>query len=146
MKVSFQLEDEDVKKLMDLGNRLLSECPSPIWDAVVETLGEDVSVKGNAWASHRPEGPAVKVIDAHTGRLVKVGDTLPIPGDGSTPELSAAGIGVDGYYKVVAITPGILSAKILLASNHPAYNGWVPLAVRWTHPRFFLQHVAFIPS
>jgi hypothetical protein len=25
-------------------------------------------------------------------------------------------------------------------------DDWVPLAVRWTHPRFFLQHVAFFPS
>lgn len=88
----------------------------------------------------------MKVIDAHTGRQVKVGDTLPIPGDGSTPELSAAGIGVDGYYKVLAIEPGILTARILLSSNHPAYNGWVPLTVRWIHPGFFLQHVGFIPS
>lgn len=75
----------------------------------------------------------MKVVDAHTGREVTVGDTLPIPGG-------------DGYYKVIAITPGLLTARILLASNHPAFDGWVPLIVRWTHPSWFLQHVAFIPS
>ena len=54
---------------------------------------------------------------------------------------------------LLEIRPGFLTAEARSRSVHRNLEGrlvtieaWVPLAVRWTHPRFFLQHVAFFPS
>ena len=74
----------------------------------------------------------MKVIDAHTGRELREGDVV------RHHDLS---------YRVIKIVPGMTSAKMLVESSEPRLHGtWVPLIVRWTHPGFFLQHVAFVPS
>lgn len=77
----------------------------------------------------------MRVIDAHSGREVQVGDTIGIP----APDTKNA------WFKVMEIERGILRARIRGISNVPTLdNTWLPLQVRWTHPSFFLQHVAFI--
>jgi hypothetical protein len=75
----------------------------------------------------------MRVIDAHTGREIKEGDTVKLPGS--------------GWYRVLKIKPGLLSASMLAASSNAAMDGrWLPLQVRWTHPDFLFSHVAFAPT
>lgn len=75
----------------------------------------------------------MKVIDAHTGQEIKEGTQVTAP-DGS-------------WYRAVKIKPGVFSASMLVKSSNPLMNDrWLPLQVRWTHPKFPLQHVAFVPS
>ena len=92
----------------------------------------------------------MRIIDAHTGRDVQVGDTLPIPGG--------------GWYKVVELSPnplarslnavgytlfghGLVAPKIRVASDDPSLDGqWIPLMVRRDHPSFPGEVVGFIPS
>jgi len=59
-------------------------------------------------------------------------------------------------HTLLQIEPGILTARAQVRGTYqdPSQPGapwvtrdeWVPLQVRWTHPQFFLQHVAFFPS
>lgn len=104
----------------------------------------------------------MRIIDAHTGLDVKVGDVLPIPGNGSTPERSRRGEGVAGWYRVVAMRPGPLGVllnkigyvfgigfeqpKLLIEMKPGGAREWVQLSVRKKHPCYPGQVVAFIPS
>ena len=87
----------------------------------------------------------MKVIDARSGTEMHIGDIVD-HGDGESITL-------------LDVKPGWLSAaaRVRLVKNdtmmragdswHPVTNTfWMPLQVRWTHPRFFLQHVAFLAS
>lgn len=76
----------------------------------------------------------MKVIDAYTGQEVLVGQTIPTPGGGTMT--------------LVDIDVGLFSASATADFKEGARvtRRIFPLQVRWTHPRFFLQHVAFIPS
>lgn len=74
----------------------------------------------------------MKVIDAFTGRSLKVGDSFSDPsGDDVT---------------LMAVRPGAFSASALLRYPRKGLTKWVELQVRWTHPSYFLKHVAFVPS
>lgn len=73
----------------------------------------------------------MRVIDAHTGNELKVGHEV--------------WNGHDRTYRVQAIEPGLFSARMQVV-DQTGKASWIPLQVRWTHPRFFLQHVAFVPS
>jgi hypothetical protein len=73
----------------------------------------------------------MRVIDAHSGREVKRGDVL--------------WNGHDRNYQIITIEPGIFSARMRIAYSD-GKQAWIPLQVRWTHPSYFLQYVAFIPS
>lgn len=54
------------------------------------------------------------------------------------------------------VKPGILQASAFVQITYTNWETgtpvadtkaiWVPLAVRWTHPSYFLQHIAFYPS
>ncbi len=72
----------------------------------------------------------MRVIDAHTGDDKKVGDQ--------------AGF-TDSRYTILSITPGLLSASMMIRWKDGREQK-VPLQVRWLHPGFMVQHVAFIPS
>lgn len=76
----------------------------------------------------------MKVIDANTGALLREGMTFR---------------NVMGVIRVVRINPGLTSASMIY-DHSPDGRRWTrrvaPLQVRWTHPSFFLQHVAFLPS
>jgi hypothetical protein len=96
----------------------------------------------------------MRVIDAHTGLEVKVGDRIPLPDPRvfSTPESSKARLArglSDYYYEVVAIRPGIFSATMdawFVEGGHRRFVSRAPLQVRWTHPGYPWQHVAFVPT
>jgi hypothetical protein len=48
---------------------------------------------------------------------------------------------------VYAVRPGFMTSTALVEyTGGPPQPAWLPLAVRMTHPSYFLQHVAFIPS
>ena len=50
---------------------------------------------------------------------------------------------------LLEVKSGLLEAHArvrTVSSTGGRAEAWVPLAVRWTHPQFFLQHVAFLPS
>lgn len=89
----------------------------------------------------------MRVIDARSGAELRVGDTV----DWGNGE----------FLTLVDVEPGWLSASAVIETVERDYMSMtrgpalpklitrrrqIPLAVRFTHPRFFLQHVAFIPS
>jgi hypothetical protein len=84
----------------------------------------------------------MRVIDARTGSEVAVGQTVEY-GDGESVTL-------------IDLAPGILRAAALVKNVFRDHSGphaplresigWTRLHVRWTHPHFFGQHIAFIPS
>lgn len=99
----------------------------------------------------------MRVIDTRTGADLAVGTPV-AHGDGESVTL-------------LVVEPGILSARALVRSVYRDMSridtdmvdpmtgaidtaqlplvtseSWVDLTVRWTHPAFFLQHVAFLPS
>lgn len=95
----------------------------------------------------------MKIIDARSGLEMKVGDVVRYP-DGEWTELVSARPGV---FSAVATfrrryrdrSRAIWRADGTLDDATPFVEGVLvdqPLIVRWTHPRFFLQHVAFLPS
>jgi len=74
----------------------------------------------------------MRVIDARTGAEVREGSRLAHePG---------------WTYEILRIHPGILKASATVRHLESGKVSEQPLAVRWTHPSFFLQHVAFVPS
>ena len=85
----------------------------------------------------------MKIIDARSGQEMQIGQTISYPGGESVTLLE--------------VEPGIWSARARArtvsrdwsrAADGPLVvrEDWGPLQVRWTHPAFFLQHVAFFPS
>lgn len=81
----------------------------------------------------------MKVIDVRSGQEMTIGERIDYQ-DGESVTLLEVRPGLlraEGKARMVHRTPeGRLSAS----------EKWVPLAVRWTHPRFLFEHVAFFPS
>jgi hypothetical protein len=74
----------------------------------------------------------MKVINVRDGQEVRVGELLLMPAvDGSRTRL-------------LAVEEHLFSATGLFDQDGELLR--VPLQVRYTHPAFFLQKVAFIPS
>lgn len=81
----------------------------------------------------------MRVIDARSGEEMTVGKTV--------------NYGDEENLTLLAVRPGLLTARALVRTRTRHFDGalregetWVDLAVRYTHPAFFAQHVAFIPS
>lgn len=79
----------------------------------------------------------MRIIDARSGREMKVGDIVQYPGGGATQLLDAR--------------VGLWAAKVRIRTDwHGAPGGyddrWVDAIVRYTHPSFFLEKIVFIPS
>ena len=82
----------------------------------------------------------MKVIDARSGQEARLGVRIDYT-DGE-------------WVKVIDVEPGLFSAAATVETCMLDYRTGqlrtmvqqVPLQVRWTHPRYFLQHVAFLPS
>lgn len=73
----------------------------------------------------------MRVIDARSGREVRVGDVVDY--------------GRGEWWKLLRVEQqGLWEAQALVDGTHGLQR--VPLAVRWTHPSFLFQHVAFFPS
>ena len=83
----------------------------------------------------------MKVIDARTGEQVYEGwkSRWDIVTENGT-------VYQKGWVKVLKIVPGIFSAKALYITNEMQKPAWIPLIVRYTHPGFMFQHMAFFPS
>lgn len=86
----------------------------------------------------------MRVIDANTGQRLDKG--VPFAN-------------VNGTFVILEMRAGLLRAQALMRklAHHPdgplcegeppvGSQRWVPLVVRYTHPAFFLQRVAFLPS
>lgn len=84
----------------------------------------------------------MKVIDARSGKEMKLGERVNYP-EGE-------------WMRLIDVEPGLFSATATVQTcmrdeSKPSrplaiMTQQVPLTVRWMHPRFFLQHVAFLPS
>lgn len=84
----------------------------------------------------------MKIIDARSGKELKVGETIFYPDN--------------EYLQLLEVIPGFLIAQARIKRRYLGLirgefdliedEVWTPLAVRYTHPKYFLQHVAFIPS
>lgn len=72
----------------------------------------------------------MKIIDANTGHEVKIGRPFH---------------NVVGKVTVKQVDEGWLSARALVQVDDEK-DRWVPLIVRYTHPGFMFQKVAFLPS
>jgi hypothetical protein len=85
------------------------------------------------------------VVDAHTGFQFDVPSGVGKPTTWlSDPPTFASLEG--GTISVLEVVPGLFSARAKLRDNRTGRTWDQELAVRWTHPGFFLKHVAFIPS
>ena len=74
----------------------------------------------------------MRIIDAQSGQDVHEGSILNLS---------------PGYtYKILKIKPGLLRAKAVVQHVELDKVLELPLVVRWTHPNFFMQRVAFVPS
>ena len=75
----------------------------------------------------------MKIIDANTGIEPKIG--VPFSN-------------VNGTFALLEVREGLFSAKGLFRDccKKSPLDVWVPLQVRYTHPGFMFQKVAFIPS
>lgn len=82
----------------------------------------------------------MRVIDARSGRELKVGDIVDW-GDGERLTLIDVEPGWFSASAVIETVERDLDAQRLVTRRMQ-----VPLQVRFTHPAFFLQHVAFINS
>jgi hypothetical protein len=77
----------------------------------------------------------MRVIDARSGRDVKVGDVVRY--------------GDDDWWEMIDVAHGLTWANAMVVGvMHGERFGptWLPLKVRFTHPGFFLQRVAFAPT
>lgn len=85
----------------------------------------------------------MKVIDARSGQHVHVDSWKRTV---FNPPLRID-YGGGEFHELHAVEPGLIRARALSRySGGPAEATWNPLTVRWTHPRFPLEHVAFINS
>ena len=97
------------------------------------------------------------LVDARSGQTWNVPDSAPSLFDAkSTPRVDYP----DGeFIEVLAFEPGLTRARALLrwcvhdysredasGSHLVTTEKWTELQVRWFHPSFPFQHVAFIPS
>lgn len=87
----------------------------------------------------------MRVIDARSGHEVKIGQTIDW-GDGESITLLDVDPGIFSASAIVRITHRDYSRTIDLGKAYVTITREVPLRVRWTHPAFFLQHVAFLDS
>jgi hypothetical protein len=71
----------------------------------------------------------MRIIDANTGHEPKIGETFK---------------NVAGFVTVLKVKEGVFNAKALVDVNGSRH--WCPLTVRYTHPGFMFQKVAFLPS
>lgn len=95
----------------------------------------------------------MKVIDCRTGRELQEGDVLDLTSpivDFETGEIIGETVEI---YKIIKIKPGIFKASVIADVEYKDRYGnsekkikEISLAVRWTHPSFFLQHIAFLPT
>lgn len=91
-------------------------------------------MRPSKWSSEMRYTESMRIIDANTGHEAKIG--VPFTN-------------INGTLVLLEVKEGLFSAKGLF--RHPCDNPrckdqWVPLQVRYTHPGFMLQKVAFIPS
>jgi len=75
----------------------------------------------------------MRVIDAFTGREVAVGDTVPSPGH-------------EHDWQLLAVEDRWLTARAQIREVQSGRTRWSPLIVRFMHPGFPFQRVAFVPS
>lgn len=81
----------------------------------------------------------MRVIDARSGEVL----TLGVP----------VAWGPNEWIRLERVMPGLLKARAVITTKEANRHGIllrrtreVDLQVRWTHPGYFLQHVAFVPS
>lgn len=88
----------------------------------------------------------MKIVDAFTGRTLQVGDVVPSPGGRSWKLLDTR----DAFFRVWAFVSEVpdMGSSLAGVPRVPPELGprWMELQVRFTHPRYFLQRVAFVPS
>jgi hypothetical protein len=81
----------------------------------------------------------MKIVDAFTGRVLHVGDVVPSPGGKPWKLLDTR----DAFFRAWALVSEIPDMGTGASEPGPR---WTELQVRFTHPRYFLQRVVFVPS
>jgi hypothetical protein len=82
----------------------------------------------------------MKIVDAFTGRAVSVGDVVPSPGGRPWKLLDTR----DAFFRVWALVSEV--PDVLDKGTGASAPRWTELQVRFTHPKYFMQRVAFVPS
>jgi hypothetical protein len=75
----------------------------------------------------------MRVIDAFTGREVMIGDTVPSPGG-------------EHDWELLDVEDRWTTARARIREVESGRTRWSPLVVRFMHPGFLFQRVAFVPS
>jgi len=93
----------------------------------------------------------VKVIDARQGGEVQIGQTVKYPPMGPTFGIDGIVPGTGGEpdsssYTLLGVDEHLLSAEATIQFLESGEIQTVSLVVRYLHPGFFLQKVAFVPS
>ncbi len=75
----------------------------------------------------------MRVIDARTGKDVHIGETIVY--DAEEPN----------WYRILEVKDRLMSVSALMEGNEIPRQ-WLPLQIRYTHPGFLFQRVAFVPT
>lgn len=76
----------------------------------------------------------MKIVDAHTGRHVQLGDVVPSPGR-------------EHDWRLLDVYDRFFSAEILIEELRPPRRQyWTSLTVRFFHPSFLFQRIGFVNS
>jgi len=85
----------------------------------------------------------MRVIDARSGKDVQVGDVIDY---GVTPAIVG---GQREWWKLLDVKDHVFTAQALVEYHQgdgTTWTRWSPLTVRFTHPAFMFQRVAFVPT
>ncbi len=85
----------------------------------------------------------MKIVDARSGQEFTVNGKMIF----DPPKVIDYGDG--DKIAIHAIEPGLQRTRANVTVTYDGFvltSGWVPLKVRWLHPGWFAQHVAFLPG
>ncbi len=80
----------------------------------------------------------MKIIDARSGQELVPGSDVRYPVFNGEPD--------SDNYQLLEVKEGWLTASARIRRLRDGNTRWTHLVVRFTHPSFFLQKVAFVPS
>jgi hypothetical protein len=83
----------------------------------------------------------MRVIDARSGKTVQIGETI----EWRTGWCETHG---PTWIRLLNVRPDVFRASAVIQRGDRSRSETVeiPLVVRWLHPSYFLQHVAFLPT
>lgn len=92
-----------------------------------------------------PRPDHVKIVNAFDGKEYHVGDVYSDPAECDVySDPPFAELSVPSQWRILDVDDSVLSARALVRRVTTGEMKWVALGVRFTHPRYFFQRVAFL--